>query len=69
MKLMEHIENFEYYKKEFDTWKAEEMVIDKNKAFWQLKHPNDSFRKVCLYRGNLYLFQCNMGELYVRQYI
>ena len=55
MKLTEHIENFEYYKKEFDTWEAEEMVIDKNKAFWQLKHPNDSFRKVCLYRDG-----CNM---------
>lgn len=54
-KLLDYIENSDFYKKEFVTWEATEQIIDDKKAFWMLKKPGSQCRKVCLYRDG-----CNM---------
>lgn len=54
-KLEDMIQHFDAYKKRFSGWEASEIIIDGNKAFWQLKKPGSNVQKVCLYRDG-----CNM---------
>lgn len=54
-KLEDMIRSFDAYKKRFSEWEASEIIIDDNRAFWQLKKPDSNVQKVCLYRDG-----CNM---------
>ena len=54
-KLLDYIDNAEYYEKEFSTWESTEKIIDDDKAFWMLRKPGSEYKKVCLYRDG-----CNM---------
>lgn len=54
-KLVDHINYFEQYQKEFATWEATEQIIDDKKSFWMLRKPGSEYQKVCLYRDG-----CNM---------
>lgn len=55
-KLIDYIENANYYEKEFAEWKAFEQIIDEDKAFWMLKKPGSQCQKVCLYRDGYNMF-------------
>lgn len=48
--LSDHIQQFESYKKRFNSWEASQILIDDKKAFWQLNKPGSNSEKVCLFR-------------------
>ena len=54
--LIDKIQNFEYYEKEFDTWEPTEIIIDENRAFWMLKKPDSECRKACMFRDRYMVF-------------
>ena len=47
--LKDKIHGFVHYEKRFSEWEATEQIIDKNKAFWELRKPDSNCEKVCLY--------------------
>ena len=39
MKLEDRIYNVEYYVKKFNSWDVKEIIIDDQKAFWEIRKP------------------------------
>lgn len=54
--IQSYLKNKDYYKKLFESWVANEIIIDDNKAIWELKDPSSNCTKVCLYRDGYTLF-------------
>lgn len=58
MKLEDRIYNVEYYVKKFNSWDVKEIIIDDQKAFWEIRKPGSQIQKVCLFRdgSNMYIY-------------
>ena len=58
MKLEDRIYNVEYYVKKFNSWDVKEIIIDDQKAFWEIRKPGSQIQKVSLFRdgSNMYIY-------------
>ena len=58
MKLEDRIYNVEYYVKKFNSWEVKEIIIDDQKAFWEIRKPGSQIQKVSLFRdgSNMYIY-------------
>lgn len=50
MKLEDAILNVECYVNRFNSWDVKEIIIDNQKAFWEIRKPGSQIQKVCLFR-------------------
>ena len=55
-KLEQKLQNPKYYKDLFESWVATELIIDDKRAMWELKEPDSTYNKVCLYRDDKAMF-------------
>ena len=55
-KVYDAIIEKKWFKNEFKTWEASEIIIDKNRALYQLKKPNSEYQKVCMFRDGTNVF-------------
>ena len=49
-KVYDAIKEKKAYRDRFKTWEASELIIDENRALYQLKKPGSEYQKVCMYR-------------------
>ena len=54
MNLMEALgeERYNLYREKFANWEISEVIIDDERAFWEIKRPGSTYSKVSLYRDN-----------------
>lgn len=50
MKLEDAILNVKCYVDRFNSWDVKEIIIDDQKAFWEIRKPGSQIQKVCLFR-------------------
>lgn len=60
MQLEKMIYNVDNYINTFNGWDVKEIIIDDQRAFWEIKKPDSEFRKVCLFRDGINM--CVYGD-------